>query len=142
MTRGWHREAGGAVLHPMPVLGIAVLLFNDHWLKQAWPGVISGKLSDIAGLVFFPLLLVAFVEVAQSMLARYRGPSDRLLIVVLASTALVFAATEVSAPANEVYRVTLAALQHPGESLALTTACRGVRCRGSSPRVTPGTCLR
>ena len=30
---------------------------NDHYLKWAYPSVLTGKLSDFAGLVFFPLLL-------------------------------------------------------------------------------------
>ncbi|MEU6713832.1 hypothetical protein ABZ897_20355 [Nonomuraea sp. NPDC046802] len=34
-----------------------VLLINDHLLKQSWPGLITGKLSDVAGLVVAPALL-------------------------------------------------------------------------------------
>ncbi|MFG1708461.1 hypothetical protein ACFLIM_35200 [Nonomuraea sp. M3C6] len=34
-----------------------VLLINDHLLKQAWPGFVTGKLSDVAGLVVAPALL-------------------------------------------------------------------------------------
>ncbi|NRQ37482.1 hypothetical protein HII36_37470 [Nonomuraea sp. NN258] len=34
-----------------------VLLLNDHLLKQAWPGFVTGKLSDVAGLVVAPPLL-------------------------------------------------------------------------------------
>ena len=30
---------------------------NDHVLKHACPGVVTGKLSDFAGLFFFPLFL-------------------------------------------------------------------------------------
>ncbi|MFI7130105.1 hypothetical protein ACIBQ1_30725 [Nonomuraea sp. NPDC050153] len=33
-----------------------VLLINDHLLKQAWPGFVTGKLSDVAGLVVAPAL--------------------------------------------------------------------------------------
>jgi hypothetical protein len=32
---------------------------NDHWLKRAYPGIISGKLSDFAGLAVVGLLLAA-----------------------------------------------------------------------------------
>ncbi|MFD0468690.1 hypothetical protein ACFQ0B_10510 [Nonomuraea thailandensis] len=34
-----------------------VLLVNDHLLKQAHPGLVTGKLSDVAGLVVAPALL-------------------------------------------------------------------------------------
>jgi hypothetical protein len=39
------------------VAGVLVLLVNDHLLKQAWPGLVTGKLSDVAGLVVAPALL-------------------------------------------------------------------------------------
>ncbi|UBU13618.1 hypothetical protein [Nonomuraea gerenzanensis] len=41
----------------MTVAGVLVLLVNDHLLKQAWPGLLTGKLSDVAGLVVAPALL-------------------------------------------------------------------------------------
>ncbi len=34
-----------------------ILALNDHWLKAACPGWITGKLSDFAGLIFFPPML-------------------------------------------------------------------------------------
>jgi hypothetical protein len=39
------------------VAGVLVLLVNDHLLKQAWPGFVTGKLSDVAGLVVAPALV-------------------------------------------------------------------------------------
>lgn len=39
------------------VVGLLVLILNDHWLKQSLPGVVTGKLSDLGGLAFFPFLL-------------------------------------------------------------------------------------
>ncbi|MGP4094318.1 hypothetical protein [Nonomuraea sp. KM90] len=34
-----------------------MLLVNDHLLKQAWPGFVTGKLSDVAGLLVAPALV-------------------------------------------------------------------------------------
>ncbi len=45
--------------HPVSLAAIAVLLVNDHVLKAAWPGPVTGKLSDVAGLVFAPALVAA-----------------------------------------------------------------------------------
>ena len=45
------------------LLALAVLLFNDHYLKAAWPGFISGKLSDVAGI--FGVGLVCFAARAD-----------------------------------------------------------------------------
>lgn len=43
--------------HPVTVAGVLVLLINDHLLKHTWPGFVTGKLSDVAGLVVAPALL-------------------------------------------------------------------------------------
>ncbi|MFS8096897.1 hypothetical protein LFM09_07110 [Lentzea alba] len=45
------------VAHPLTVGATAVLLLNDHVFKQAWPGLVTGKLSDFAGLVVAPAVL-------------------------------------------------------------------------------------
>ncbi|MDO6432910.1 hypothetical protein Q4E93_20040 [Flavitalea sp. BT771] len=36
---------------------LLVLALNDHYLKAAYPGWLTGKLSDFAGLLIFPLFL-------------------------------------------------------------------------------------
>lgn len=39
---------GDGLLHPLALLAIGILIVNDHALKAAWPGVVTGKLSDVA----------------------------------------------------------------------------------------------
>ncbi|MEZ0068774.1 hypothetical protein ABIA32_004808 [Streptacidiphilus sp. MAP12-20] len=34
---------------PGTTAGLVVLVVNDHLLKQTWPGLVTGKLSDFAG---------------------------------------------------------------------------------------------
>ncbi len=46
-----------ALAHPLAIAALVLLALNDHVLKQAWPGFVTGKLSDVAGLVVAPLLL-------------------------------------------------------------------------------------
>lgn len=41
------------------LLCLALLLLNDSWLKSTYPGAITGKLSDFAGLAVVSLLLLA-----------------------------------------------------------------------------------
>ncbi len=41
---------------------LGVLLVNDFVLKRWYPGLLSGFASDAAGMVFFPLVLVAAAE--------------------------------------------------------------------------------
>ncbi len=45
------------ILNPIFLTGLLVLVVNDHWLKMQYPGVLTGKLSDFAGLLIFPLFL-------------------------------------------------------------------------------------
>jgi hypothetical protein len=48
-----------AFRQPIILISIMVLLINDHILKIVMPSWITGKLSDFAGLFFFPFLLAA-----------------------------------------------------------------------------------
>lgn len=105
--------AGDVVLHPMPMGAILVLLVNDHWLKSEWGHVITGKLSDAAGLMFFPLLLVAVIELAQAVLGRYAQPSRRVLVGATIATGTVFASIQVISLATASYQLALGGLQHP-----------------------------
>lgn len=47
--------------HPVTVLALVVMVVNDHVLKAAYPGLVTGKLSDLAGLVLAPPLLAVVV---------------------------------------------------------------------------------
>lgn len=55
--------------HPATLLAAIVLLVNDHLLKDVWPGVVTGKLSDVAGLVVAPALLAAFLPHRADLVA-------------------------------------------------------------------------
>jgi hypothetical protein len=80
-------DAADALLHPVTLAALGLLLLNDHVLKAAWPGPISGKLSDLAGLAFFPILLVSGWELALESKGRWRGPSAQTLaLAVVVST--------------------------------------------------------
>ncbi|HEX4811200.1 MAG TPA: hypothetical protein VFV66_00410 [Nonomuraea sp.] len=48
--------------HPVTVTGVIVLPVNDHLLKQLWPGSVTGKLSDVAGLLVAPPLLALLLR--------------------------------------------------------------------------------
>ena len=80
--------AGEGLLHPVPLLAIGLLVLNDHVLKDAFHNAVTGKLSDFAGMAFFPLLLQGLWEGAQSLLRRSWQPSRRALWICAAATAL------------------------------------------------------
>lgn len=43
--------------HPATITSIFLLLANGHWFKASFPSWWTGKLSDFAGLFFFPSLI-------------------------------------------------------------------------------------
>lgn len=100
---------GEGLLHPFAVLCLAALLLNDHVLKDAWPSWFTGKLSDLAGLAFAPVLAVALFEIASAALRRggdWRASRSWLLGVVV-FVGVAFAAAKVLPPAGDAYRTVL-----------------------------------
>ena len=86
-----------SLAHPVPLAALIVLVANDHWWKGAGllPGWLTGKLSDFAGLVFFPVLLTALVELGWR---RARRPV--VAVAATAVTGLSFTLLKVWEPAN------------------------------------------
>jgi hypothetical protein len=93
-----HRERapGDLLIRPLAVVALVVLIVNDHVLKQRWPGLLSGKLSDLAGLVFLPLLIISVYELARAATRRPWCLGDRGVLAVAATVAIGFAATKLS----------------------------------------------
>jgi len=53
---------GRLLLHPAALAALVALVVNDHALKERFPGVVTGKVSDLAGMVVAPLVLVTVVD--------------------------------------------------------------------------------
>ena len=65
--------------HPVTVAGVLLLLINDHLLKPAFPGIVTGKLSDVAGLVMAPALVaVLLTRPAAALATRLRVAFPRV----------------------------------------------------------------
>ncbi|MDW3177824.1 MAG: hypothetical protein R8J94_10575 [Acidimicrobiia bacterium] len=60
-----HVEYHDSLRDPRFLTALVLLLANDFVLKNAWPGVISGKLSDLAGMVFFPVVMTSLLHVLR-----------------------------------------------------------------------------
>jgi hypothetical protein len=106
------------LLHPIPLAAIALLLANDHWLKAAHPGWLTGKLSDLAGMTFFPLLALVFLDGAARCCGRELPRSPATVVAPALATAAAFAAIKAFAPATEAFRWSLGLLQWPLQALA------------------------
>ncbi|HPU39342.1 MAG TPA: hypothetical protein PLS63_07200 [Microthrixaceae bacterium] len=92
------RWPGDFLLHPVALGAIVTLIVNDWVIKARWPGPIAGKLSDIAGMVFFPLLLVALAELVARVAGRRWLAPPLSFLVVAVTVAVVFAATKTVEP--------------------------------------------
>jgi hypothetical protein len=106
-----YRPRGELILGWTPALAIAILLVNDHVLKHAVPGFVTGKISDMAGMFAFPLIAVSILDViAPPKLRPVRiGP---VLVVLL--TVCVFATTKVTSIGGDVYGSLLGQLRGLG----------------------------
>ena len=73
MTNDLHRRCQVALTHPLTVGALGVLLLNDVVLKPLLPGhVVTGKVSDLAWVVFAPPLLAFLISclIPRSRLAE------------------------------------------------------------------------
>lgn len=92
----------GEALHPVTLAAVALLVVNDWWLKPRFgPSAVTGKLSDLAGLIFAPVVLSAAIGLALHAAARLGARVDpslsrRRLLACTAATGVVFAAVKLS----------------------------------------------
>jgi hypothetical protein len=83
-----------AFRHPLILASIGLLIVNDHILKRLFPSALTGKLSDFAGLFFFPFLLGVLLQVVFRLTARWA------LLAGIFSSALVFSALKLLPQVN------------------------------------------
>jgi hypothetical protein len=92
----------GESLHPVAIAAAVVLLVTDWVLtRSSAPGWLTGKLSDLAGLVFAPVALTAVVGLALWLAARAGARLDpwltrRRLALSIALTGAVFTVVKLS----------------------------------------------
>ncbi|WP_345566686.1 hypothetical protein [Nonomuraea rosea] len=115
---------------------MVVLLLNDHLFKQVWPGFVTGKLSDFAGLLVAPAL--------PALLFRRRGD---LAATVLTGVVFVLVKTTETGAEAATQAWTLVAdpsrvLADPTDLLALPTLALAwwIRNRALDPQ--PGSARR
>jgi hypothetical protein len=111
---------GGTLLHPAFLLALFVLLLNDHVLKRVCPGVLTGKLSDFAGVLLLPIFLHAVLELGSGRVLRKpldTRSGDSMLVGCVVVSLFAFALPEVWKPAELAYRYGLGALRWPFQAL-------------------------
>lgn len=112
MTPARGRPAAEALLHPIVLVALATWIVNDHWAKAAHPGVLTGKLSDVASLIVAPLLPIAALELWRAR--RDRSPPGRAWSLGwIAGVGALMVAIKLFAAAAWAYCHGLAVLQWP-----------------------------
>lgn len=126
------RTPGDVLLRPVVIGAVALLVLNDHLMKQALPGVVTGKVSDVAGLVFFPLLLLALVEGARKVAGmRAWWVTPPVVAALVVATGVAFVMVKTSPAAAVAYSQALGLLEWPLR--AVMAGFRG----DASPAVVP-----
>ncbi|MGV3632583.1 MAG: hypothetical protein ACO1O6_15355 [Bacteroidota bacterium] len=77
------------VLNPLFVLALLLLMLNDLYFKSAFSNVLTGKLSDLAGIAVLALFLTAFF------------PKRKLLVYIFVILAFSFWKSPLSSPLIE-----------------------------------------
>ncbi len=92
-------RALNCLAHPTSLMCIIALIVNDMVVKYLWPSWFSGKLSDFAGLYFFPFLLGVLI----SLILRHRDiNSERVGQISISITGIWFALIKLSPTVNQV----------------------------------------
>jgi len=78
------RSLGSNLFHPAFLLALLVLLVNDKVLKQRSPSLITGKLSDFAGLFTFPIFLASLLEIGTRRYTSLRVMTGITCLIAVA----------------------------------------------------------
>lgn len=121
------RVPGDTLICPPVLAAIAILIANDHYLKWQFPGVITGKVSDVAGLVFFPVLFVAGIEGLRRLVGVHQWTlSSRALGLAVVFSGVAFAMVKISPDLAAVYSSGLGVIRWPLRALMAVAQGRGV----------------
>jgi len=111
---------GAELCRPLPLAGLALMALNDHLLRVRWPGLVTGKISDLAVLLYLPGLLAAFAAsllLAWNALARRlgareldAGPTRARILAACFLSGLALVLLKLSPAARDLYVHALAAI--------------------------------
>jgi hypothetical protein len=73
----------GEFFAPLPLMAVATMLVNDHWLKATFHSELTGKLSDVAVCFFMPLFLSELLGLVFGL-----RPTLRLCVGAIVTTVL------------------------------------------------------
>lgn len=106
------RDAGAYLIHPLVLAALALWLLNDHAGKSMYPGWLSGKASDVASLMVFPLVPIAALDLVRARAGK-PPPGTGWIAGWVIATGAVMTTINLFDRAATAYRWGLAAAQWP-----------------------------
>ena len=85
------------------LVALGVLLVNDFVVKRGYPGAVSGFASDAAGMVFFPIAIVALAELVAWLMPRRPYSRTRWFIAATAFVSVGFVVVKMTTWGEAVY---------------------------------------
>ncbi len=111
-------------MNPIALFSLGLLILNDHILKHRYGNSITGKLSDIAGLIFFPLLVIVLIESCRKAFRKNRWQIDNeQVVIVFCIVAMGYLLVKCSQPIADAYSYVLGSAEW--SLVAMKQACTG-----------------
>ena len=104
---------GDVLRHPLIIALLLLWALNDHVLKDYFANEWTGKLSDVAGLAVFPLMLLSAYEISCALLRRDPRLRNWVLWFSLVATGVFMAGINLSEPWARAYTQGLSTAQWP-----------------------------
>lgn len=76
---------------------------NDHYLKYQFPGMLTGKLSDFAGLFYFPLFLCAIAVLLVRLFQKDFVFNRGLLLAAIVLADVVFCIMKLNSAVKDIF---------------------------------------
>ena len=108
---------GDALRHPL-ILGLLVVwALNDHVFKDHFANQWTGKLSDVAGLAVFPVVLLSAYEIIWALVGREPRVRNQVLWLSLVATGTCMVGINLSQAWADAYTLGLSLAQWPFQAL-------------------------
>lgn len=103
-------------IHPIPLVSVVIMALNDHFLKYQFHNALTGKLSDVMGIFFFPLYLCAIYILMRSLLGQSKIKLESChLLVSIGITSIIYTVINTSLEVAQFYELVMGKIGFPSK---------------------------